>query len=147
MFRSLIFVKPVYRTIYLYYSLSMCLVLWTKTVLLHAACVFSTRLLSHSSQQLLKTLCIIHWAMTVTFVPKNFLPCFDSTCTDILHPIAPFRTKPTKPLTEPWLGDNTPALRCTRVERRWRKEKLQIPLDILRDSLCSYQKAVKNAAK
>jgi len=44
---------------------------------------------------------------------------FDSTCTNILNYVAPFKTVHSKPLSEPWLNDTTRALRraCRQAER------------------------------
>lgn len=71
----------------------------------------------------------------------------NSTCTTILDSIAPLKTKRKKPVSEPWLNDATRVVRrvCRRAERKWKKDHLHVSLEILRDCLCSYQKAVKLA--
>ena len=72
---------------------------------------------------------------------------FNSACTDTLDIVAPFRTKRTKALSEPWLNESTRPLRrtCRWAERKWKKDKLQVSLEILRYCLASYQRAVKTA--
>lgn len=79
--------------------------------------------------------------------PDNILSVFLSTSTEILDSIAPFRTKSIKPKVDPWLNDTTRALRqhCRQAERKWKKDKLFSSLGLLRDSLATYQKAVKAA--
>ncbi|XP_039870950.1 uncharacterized protein LOC120723533 [Simochromis diagramma] len=56
---------------------------------------------------------------------------FYTTCADILNSVAPLRIK------QPWLNDATRALRreCRRAERKWRKDKLHVSLDILHNCL------------
>lgn len=72
---------------------------------------------------------------------------FDSLCTEILDSIAPMTLKCIKPQKEPWLNKSTHVLRsaCRQAERKWKKDNLQISLDLLRDCLISYQQAVKVA--
>ena len=72
---------------------------------------------------------------------------FDTLCTEILDCIAPLTLKRIKPQTEPWLNEATHAHRraCRQAERKWKKDKLQISWDILRDSLLTYQRTVKAA--
>jgi len=78
---------------------------------------------------------------------EEHLTLFNSTCINILDDIAPLKQKTVKPKSEPWLNDNIRTLRqtCRRAERRWKKDKLQVSYEILRDSLCTFQKAVKAA--
>lgn len=59
--------------------------------------------------------------------------------------IAPYKTKEKRPNVQPWLNEQTRALRqeCRRAERKWNKDKLHISLQMLRNSLIKYQKAVK----
>ena len=81
------------------------------------------------------------------FSADELISMFDSTCTLILDSVAPFTLRRTKVLSEPWLNDCTRALRstCRRAERKWKKDKLQVPLEILRARLSDYQTAVKAA--
>uniref|UniRef100_A0A3B5PWL6 Reverse transcriptase domain-containing protein n=3 Tax=Xiphophorus maculatus TaxID=8083 RepID=A0A3B5PWL6_XIPMA len=74
---------------------------------------------------------------------------FNNICSNALNTVAPLKIKSTtrKKVLEPWLNETTRALRreCRRAERRWKKDKLQVSFQILRDSLINYQKAVKLA--
>lgn len=71
----------------------------------------------------------------------------NTTCADILNSVAPLRTKSAKLLRQPWRNDPTGALRrgCRRAERKWKKDKLHVSLDMLRKCLSRYQKSVKAA--
>lgn len=83
-----------------------------------------------------------------TATPVNELVnSFIATCTSILDTVAPLKTKRCKPSRQPWLNDCTRTLRreCRQAKRRWKKDKLQISLDILHNCLKKYQKAVKTA--
>ena len=79
--------------------------------------------------------------------PDNILSAFYSTSAEILDSVAPYRFKFIKPKVDPWLNDKTRSIRqrCRQAERRWKKDKLQVSLGILRDSLVEYQRAVKVA--
>lgn len=72
---------------------------------------------------------------------------FNSLCTSVLDTIASFRPKQYKDRYEPWLNKNTRHLRqvCRRAEQRWKKDKLQLSYEIMRESLSVYQTAVKTA--
>lgn len=71
---------------------------------------------------------------------------FNSTCMDIMDLIAPFMTRHHKPTSEPWLNDTTHSVRrtCRRPVRKWKNNKLQVSLEILRNCLARYQKVCKN---
>ncbi len=71
---------------------------------------------------------------------------FYSTCQNILDTVAPVRTVQPKPKVQPWLNDVTRGVRteCRRAEHRWKKDRLQISLNILKDSLHKYQKTVRS---
>lgn len=79
--------------------------------------------------------------------PDDILSSFHSTCSGILDSIAPFRHKSAKPRTDPWLNDTTRAIRqhCRQAERRWKKDKLHVSLEMLRNCLADYQRAVREA--
>ncbi|KAK7925857.1 hypothetical protein WMY93_008167 [Mugilogobius chulae] len=81
--------------------------------------------------------------------PNDIVSLFHSTCSDILDSIAPFRRKSSKSKSkpDPWLNEHTRALRqcCRKAERRYNKDKLQVSLEILRESLSNYQTAVREA--
>jgi len=70
---------------------------------------------------------------------------FFLTCQSILDTVAPFRTVRDRCRVQPWLNTTTRAIRleCRKAERRWKKDKLQISLDILRYNLSKYQKCVR----
>lgn len=70
---------------------------------------------------------------------------FISTCSSILDTVAPVKTKRRKTSRQPWLNEYTLALRheCRRAERRWKKDQLQVSLDILHMSQSKFQKAAK----
>ena len=78
---------------------------------------------------------------------EEILSSFNSTCSNILDLISPFKDRRPKPVTEPWLNDYTRSLRrtCRRAERKWKRDKLYVSLGILRESWAKYQKAVKSA--
>lgn len=77
----------------------------------------------------------------------ELLNTFNYLCTSVLDIIAPTNLKKYQNKIEPWLNNNTRSLRkaCRRAERRWKKNKLQVSYDMLRESLMIYQKAVKVA--
>lgn len=78
--------------------------------------------------------------MVSPICPDNILSFFHSTCSGILDTIAPFRHKLAKPTTDPWINDNTRTIRqrCRQAERRWKKDKLDVSLDILREAKSQY---------
>ncbi|KAL1256504.1 hypothetical protein QQF64_012049 [Cirrhinus molitorella] len=61
--------------------------------------------------------------------------------------VAPYKVMGTKSPSDPWLNDTTRALRrrCRQAECKWKKDRLQVSLEMFRDSLSNYQKAVKDA--
>ena len=72
---------------------------------------------------------------------------FNSTCATILDTIAPFKTSKPKPKGDPWLNDTTRALRreCRKAERRWKKDKLQISFEMLKNTRLQYQESINKA--
>ncbi len=50
-------------------------------------------------------------------------------------------------MSELWLNDTTRSLRraCRVAERKWKKDKLKISLEMMQDALYEYQRAVKSA--
>ncbi len=70
-----------------------------------------------------------------------------SICVDTLECIAPLRLRKQKVKGNPWLNESTCSLRrlCRQAERRWKKSKLQVHYEALRDSLLKFQKAVREA--
>jgi len=72
---------------------------------------------------------------------------FNSLCSNILNEVAPLRLKKPKLRSQPWLNNETRALRkaCRKAERRWKRDKLQVSYEMLKDTLSSYQHAAKAA--
>ncbi|KAL0163779.1 hypothetical protein M9458_039532, partial [Cirrhinus mrigala] len=65
----------------------------------------------------------------------------------IMDSVAPYKVMGTKSPSDPWLNDTTRALRrrCRQAECKWKKDRLQVSLEMFRDSLSTYQRAVKEA--
>lgn len=80
-------------------------------------------------------------------VSVDELSRFNSTCSNVLNAVAPLRTFQSKARSEPWIDDSIRSLRrcCRRAERKWKKDRLHVSFEILKDSLFKYQKAVKKA--
>ena len=74
---------------------------------------------------------------------------FHSTCQTVLDTVAPLKSRQPKTKSEPWLNDTTHAVRreCRRAERKWKKDKLQVSLQMLRDCWRHYQKTVQDAKR
>lgn len=74
---------------------------------------------------------------------------FESSCLTILDSLAPFKTRQPKAKTEPWFNDTTRAVRreCRRAECRWKRDKLQVSLQLLKNSWRLYQDTVKEAKR
>lgn len=143
-YASVKFVTLVYRIISLFYLLLQSLVLGLQLVLLHATChpLTTSQFSIAFKNSMLYTL-----DGCCDLSAEELITLFDSICTDILDFVAPFRTKRSKLLSDPWLNDTSRALRraCTRAERKWKKDKLHVSLGILWDCLSKYLRAVKTA--
>uniref|UniRef100_A0A1A8P7L4 Uncharacterized protein n=1 Tax=Nothobranchius rachovii TaxID=451742 RepID=A0A1A8P7L4_9TELE len=74
---------------------------------------------------------------------------FDSTCRTALDTVAPLKTRLPKTKSEPWLNDMTRVVRrdCRRAERKWKKDKLQVSFQMLKDCWRQYQRTVKEAKR
>ncbi len=61
--------------------------------------------------------------------------------------VAPLKIRQPKTKFEPWLNDTVRAVRleCRRAERKWKKDKLRVSFQILRDCWHHFQKTVKEA--
>ncbi len=72
-----------------------------------------------------------------------------STCQTVLDTVAPLKTRQPKTRSEPWLSDTTWAFRreCRRAERKWKRDKLQVSFQMLRDCWRLYQTTVKAAKR
>lgn len=77
----------------------------------------------------------------------EYLCSFNTTCLNILNPIAPMKAKWLRKKPEPWLYDSIRSLRqtCRRYEHKWLKDRLQVSYKLMRDSLSVFQKVVKSA--
>ncbi|KAI2645456.1 RNA-directed DNA polymerase from mobile element jockey [Labeo rohita] len=77
---------------------------------------------------------------------EEFTVLFDYT-TEILDSVAPLKKNRPKVQSEPWLNETTHSLRrASRVaERKWKKDKLEISFEMMKDALRKYQRAVKTA--
>ena len=74
---------------------------------------------------------------------------FHSSCRTILDSVAPLKTVRPKVKPEPWFNVRTRAARqeCRKAERRWKKDKLQVSYQILKDCWRCYQSTVKEARR
>lgn len=73
--------------------------------------------------------------------------CLCKRLRETIDQVAPLKVKKvTKPRT-PWKNDNTASLKriCRRAERKWRKTKLQIHFNILKENICNYNQSIKIA--
>ena len=63
--------------------------------------------------------------------------------------MAPFKTVQPKSKPEPWFNGRTRAARqeCRKAERRWKKDKLLVSRQILKDCWRCYQSTVKEARR
>ncbi|KAF7690683.1 hypothetical protein HF521_012487, partial [Silurus meridionalis] len=79
--------------------------------------------------------------------PDRFLASFHTICSQITDSVAPYKVKSTNVPADPWLNDTSRALRrrCRQAERKWKKDRLQVSLEMFRDSLATYQSALKEA--
>ena len=70
---------------------------------------------------------------------------FNLTFYRILAEVALLKTRSSKTRPKSWINDRTRAVRreCRRTEYRWKKDILQMPFQMLRNSWCLYQRTVK----
>ena len=74
---------------------------------------------------------------------------FHSSCRAILDSVAPLKTVQPRAKPEPWLNARTRSARqeCRKAERRWKKGKLQVCYQILKDCWCCNQSTVKEVRR
>lgn len=74
---------------------------------------------------------------------------FLDTCQTAIDIAAPLKIRRTKTKSEPWLNESTRVSRqqCRRAERKWKKDKLQVSFQILRDRWRHYQSTVREAKR
>ncbi len=67
---------------------------------------------------------------------EELLSRFNSTCSNVLNAVAPFRSLQSKTHSEPCIDDSIRSLRrCgRRAERKWKKDKLHLSFEILKDN-------------
>ncbi|XP_059184972.1 glycine receptor subunit alpha-3-like [Centropristis striata] len=67
----------------------------------------------------------------------------------ILDSVAPLKTVQPKAKSEPWFNGRTREARreCRRAERKWKKDKLQVSFQILKDCWRRYQSTVKETKR
>lgn len=69
----------------------------------------------------------------------------NNRCSNILDLIAPCKLVNLKHKSQPWMNSDIWALRrqCRQCECRWKKDRLQVSYEMLRDSLRTFQKTAK----
>lgn len=74
---------------------------------------------------------------------------FNSVCLDTLDQVASLRQVHRKHKSAPWLNEHIRSLRreCRRCELKWMKDKLQISYEMLKETLSTFQRAVKFARR
>lgn len=79
--------------------------------------------------------------------PDELLILFNSVCSDILDVVAQYKVRNPKLNSTPWLNNYTCSLRqeCRKAKRKWRKDNLQVSLQIMRQCFSDYQAAVRTA--
>ncbi len=79
--------------------------------------------------------------------PDELLILFNSVFSNILDVVAPYKVRKPKLNPTPWFNNYTCALRqeCRKAERKWRKDKLQVSLQFMRQYFSDYQTAVRTA--
>ncbi len=72
---------------------------------------------------------------------------FNLVCTYILDEIAPLKYRESKKKSQPWMNDGIRTSRkiCRRAERKWKKDRLQVSFDKLREALANFQSILKVA--
>ncbi len=79
--------------------------------------------------------------------PDELVNTFNGICSNILDAVAPFKLKKTRSCVHPWFNDETRAIRqkWRKAERKWKRDKLQISYDCVKECMIHYQKTVKIA--
>ncbi|KAK0146741.1 hypothetical protein N1851_013948 [Merluccius polli] len=74
---------------------------------------------------------------------------FLDTCQIAIDYAAPLNSRQRKVKSEPWLNETTRTARqeCRRAERKWKKDKLEVSFQVLRDCWHCYQSSVKEAKR
>lgn len=102
----------------------------------HTASKFSSAFISSSEN-------VLHTSLT-----DEMLVRFNGVCRTTLDAIAPLKTR-LKPAVKmsPWINDNIRSLKrdCRKIERQWKSTKLQVYYLQMKESLSSYNLAIKDA--
>lgn len=79
--------------------------------------------------------------------PDELIALFYSQCTSILDSVAPLRHSQSKLKSHYWLDEETRSMRqaCRKAERRWKKDRLTVSLEMFKSSLATFQTAAKKA--
>lgn len=74
---------------------------------------------------------------------------FHFTCQSIVHMVAPVKSRQSKLKSEPWLNEMTHSVKCEccRAEHQWKKDRLEISFQMLKDCWHHYQKTVEAAKR
>lgn len=74
---------------------------------------------------------------------------FLSTCQTVIDAVAPLKTRQSKTKAEPWRNDTTQVVRreCRRGKHKWKKDKLHVSFQMLRDCWRHYQTCLKEAKR
>lgn len=74
---------------------------------------------------------------TSEYNADEYLNHFSNTCLNIVNNIAPLKCKRSKEESAPWFNDYIRSLRrvCRRAERKFRKDRLQMSYEMLKESL------------
>lgn len=69
---------------------------------------------------------------------------FNSICGDIADSVAPLTLRTPRTVSQLWLNSQTRALRKLHreAERKWKKDRLEVSLEVLRGTVANYQQSV-----
>lgn len=84
---------------------------------------------------------------SISLTADDYTNSLISTCSHILYAVAPVKGKSPRTHSQIWSNDTKCVLpqACRQAERRWKKDRLQFSLDILRMSPLEFQNAAKMA--
>ncbi len=146
LFVTLRSVTQCFLTICLYYLILLLPVIQLKPALLFApVTLLILPLLLSLHLFLVRT--VLYHSLYVVIQRRLAHGCMHSTCQTVMDTVAPLKIRQPKTKFEPWLNDTVRAVRrdCRRAERKWKKDKLHVSLQIRRDCWHHFQKTVKEA--
>ncbi len=88
--------------------------------------------------------CTTRMLMNIS-VPSTLLSSFNSTCASILNSIAPLKLRSHKSAPVFWHNETMHSQACRQAKCKWKKKKLQVSYEIMRNSLTMFQRAAKAA--